>query len=99
MKPRPFHGRMLPGLALAGAVSLGALALERIETYATGRPWLEALVLAILIGTAIRTGWRIPARFDSGIQCAAKTLLEVAIVLMGATISFGAILAVGWPLL
>src|SRR5204863_2780034 len=41
MKPRPFHGRMLPGLALAGAVSLGALALERIETYATGRPWLE----------------------------------------------------------
>ncbi len=61
--------------------------------------WLEALVLAILIGTAIRTGWRIPARFDSGIQCAAKTLLEVAIVLMGATISFGAILAVGWPLL
>ncbi|WP_249341000.1 MULTISPECIES: putative sulfate exporter family transporter [unclassified Sphingomonas] len=90
---------MLPGLALAGAVSLGALALERIETYATGRPWLEALVLAILIGTAIRTGWRIPARFDSGIQCAAKTLLEVAIVLMGATISFGAILAVGWPLL
>lgn len=40
-----------------------------------------------------------PRRFDAGIHFSAKALLEVSVILMGATISFGAILAVGWPLL
>jgi uncharacterized integral membrane protein (TIGR00698 family) len=99
MKAQLYLHTLLPGLGLAVAVSVAALALERIETTATGRPWLEALVLAILIGTAIRTCWRLPTRFDAGVHCAAKTLLEAAVILMGATISFGAILAAGWPLL
>jgi uncharacterized integral membrane protein (TIGR00698 family) len=99
MKVQLYLRNLFAGLGLVGVVSLVALALERIEVGVFGRSWLEALVLAILIGTAIRTSWSIPARFEPGIHCAAKTLLEVAVVLMGAAISFGAILAAGWPLL
>lgn len=91
--------RLFPGLALCAGVAVVSSAIERLEVAATGRPWLEALVVAILVGTAIRTAWRPPARYDAGIFCATKTMLEMAVVLMGATISFGAILAAGLPLL
>ncbi len=42
---------ILPGLALSLAVSAVAIGLEKIEEHYTGKAWLEALVLAILIGT------------------------------------------------
>ncbi|MFT3804460.1 MAG: putative sulfate exporter family transporter [Burkholderiaceae bacterium] len=90
---------LLPGLALCSAVTLVSLGLEHVEAALTGRAWLEALVLAIVIGTLLRTAWKPPASFDSGIQYAAKTLMEAAVMLMGATVSFGAILEVGAPLL
>lgn len=99
MKDRLALIPLLPGVALASLVSLAAFAAERLEAAVTGRAWLEPLVLAILIGTAIRTLWAVPARFDAGVHFAAKTLLELAVVLMGATISFAAVLAAGWPLL
>lgn len=99
MKERLYIARILPGLLLVGAVSLAAICLEHLEVAATGRSWLEPLVLAILIGTMVRTGWHVPSPFDSGIDFSAKSLLELAVILMGATISFGAILAAGWPLL
>lgn len=46
---------ILPGLALSLAVSALAVGLEKVEEHYTGKAWLEALVLAILIGTAVRT--------------------------------------------
>ncbi|GAD24616.1 YeiH family protein [Acidovorax sp. MR-S7] len=90
---------LLPGLALCGAVTLVSLGLEHVEAALTGRAWLEALVLSIVIGTLLRTAWKPPASFEPGIQCAAKTLMEAAVMLMGATVSFGAILQAGTPLL
>ena len=72
---------------------------ERIETLWAGKAWLEALVIAILLGAIVRTLWTPPKLFDRGIRCAAKTMLELAIVLMGATVSFGAIFAAGLPLM
>ncbi|WP_313803174.1 putative sulfate exporter family transporter [Sphingobium sp.] len=89
----------LPGLILCAMISLGALLLEHVELMVTGHRWLEGLVLAILLGTALRTIWTPPQRFDTGIQCAAKTILELAVALMGATISLGTILAAGLPLM
>jgi hypothetical protein len=88
-----------PGLLVCGAVALGALALERLEVRLAGHAWVEALVLAILAGTAVRTLWTPPARFACGIQWAAKGLLECAVALMGVTISFATIAAAGLPLL
>lgn len=48
---------LVPGLLLCLAVTGAAVALERLEAAAFGATWLEALVLAILVGTAVRTAW------------------------------------------
>lgn len=92
-------GHILPGLGICLAVTLVASALERLEEHFVGRAWLEALVLAILIGTAVRTAWTPPERWRAGIAFSAKTLLEVAVVLLGASLSVGTILAAGPSLL
>lgn len=90
--------RILPGLALCLAVTAAALATERAEAAAFGATWLEALVLAILIGTAVRTAWTPSATFTPGIAFSAKLLLEIAVVLLGLSISARMIVAAG-PLL
>ena len=90
--------RIVPGLLLCLTVTGAALLLERVEAAAFGATWLEALVLAILVGTAVRTAWSPGARWLPGITFSAKTLLEVAVVLLGASISARMIVAAG-PLL
>ncbi len=47
----------LPGVALCLAVTAAAMLLEKAEAVVLGGTWLEALVLAILLGTAVRTAW------------------------------------------
>jgi uncharacterized integral membrane protein (TIGR00698 family) len=91
--------RLMPGVLLCGAVTLAAMALERVEARALGRPYLEALVLAILLGTLVRSLWTPHRRWLPGIDFSAKTLLEVAVMLLGAAISVQSILAVGPTLL
>jgi uncharacterized integral membrane protein (TIGR00698 family) len=56
-------------------------------------------VLAILVGAAVRTAWTPGPRWKSGIDFSAKLLLEIAVVLLGASVSAATILAAGWPLL
>ncbi len=90
---------VLPGLLLCGAVTLAATLLQMAEERLFGRAWLEALVLAILIGTAIRTAWTPSVRWEGGVTFGAKTLLEVAVVLLGASISVQTLVAVGPGLL
>lgn len=87
--------RVLPGLALCAAVTAAAYALEGIETALLGRAWLESLVLAILLGAAIRTVRPPGARFAPGIHLGAKLLLEIAVVLLGASIGAGTLFANG----
>ena len=90
--------RILPGLLLCLAVTAIAIGLERLEAAAFGASWLEALVLAILVGTAIRTAWTPGPLWRPGIGFSAKTLLEIAVFLLGASISAAMIVAAG-PLL
>ncbi len=73
--------------------------LEGLEVRTLGRAWLEPLVLAILIGAALRTAWTPPPSLLPGIEFAAHRLLEVAIVLLGASVSAAAILSQGPKLL
>ncbi|SCY33433.1 conserved hypothetical integral membrane protein [Microvirga guangxiensis] len=91
--------RILPGIALCTAISLAAMGLQAIEEHWTGRPWLEALVIAILLGTILRTAWTPGPRWTPGINFSAKTLLEVAVVLLGASISFQAVMQAGLGLI
>ncbi len=91
--------RLIPGLMLCTAVTLAAVALQSAETKTLGRPYLEALVLAILLGTLLRTVWTPHQRWLPGVAFSAKTLLEVAVMLLGAAISAQSLLAVGSGLL
>ncbi|MDI1344943.1 MAG: putative sulfate exporter family transporter [Pseudolabrys sp.] len=89
---------LLPGVLLCVAITIVALVLQAIEVHFAGEPYLEALVAAILIGVAIRSVWQPSGFWDPGIRFSAKFLLEVAIVLLGASLSATAVLDLG-PLL
>jgi uncharacterized integral membrane protein (TIGR00698 family) len=95
-----FHpGRGIgPGLALCLLVTAGAFGLQELEVRLFGRAWLEALVLAILLGAVVRAVWPPGELWRPGVNFSAKTLLEVAIVLLGLSLSGPAVEAAGWPL-
>jgi uncharacterized integral membrane protein (TIGR00698 family) len=80
-------------------ISVAAYALQQAELSGLGRAWIEALVLAILIGAAVRTAWTPGLRWKRGIDFSAKPLLEVAVVLLGASVSAATIVSAGWTLL
>ena len=90
---------VLPGIGLCAAITAVAMAAQALEERVAGHPYVEALVLAILLGIAVRTAWTPDARFRTGIAFSAKQLLEIAVVLLGASLSLGAILASGPALL
>jgi len=94
----PFLARLpaiAPGLALCAAVTVAAMGLEALETRLFGNAWLESLVLAILVGTAVRTLWTPSHFWHRGIDFSAKFLLECAVVLLGASISASMIASAG----
>ena len=82
-------------MAVAGA----GWGLQEAELAASGRAWIEALVLAILVGAAVRTAWTPGPGWKPGIDFSAKLLLEIAVVLLGASVSAATILSAGWALL
>ncbi len=96
---RAYLQRLAPGLLLCIAITLAAYGLERVETAAAGEPYLEALVLAILIGVAVRTAWKPDTRWNPGINFSAKFVLECAIVMLGASVSATTIMALGLHLI
>lgn len=98
--PRPSRrGAITPGLLLCLAIAVAAVALQRLEVVLFGRAWLETLVLAILLGAGVRAAWRPTPRFRAGIALCAKLLLEIAVVLLGVTVSAEMLLGAGVALL
>jgi uncharacterized integral membrane protein (TIGR00698 family) len=87
--------RLTPGLIACALVALAATALQTFETRLFGRAWLESLVIAILIGAAVRLVWRPGARVMPGVAFSAKTLLEIAVVLLGASVSAATLWSIG----
>jgi len=88
----------LPGLLLCLAVSLVAVALQTFEVHLFGRAWLEALVIAIVLGTLLRTAWTPGPSWTPGIGFSGRFLLEVGVMLLGATITARTLLAGGFGL-
>ncbi|MGY3591240.1 putative integral membrane protein (TIGR00698 family) [Bradyrhizobium sp. USDA 4341] len=86
---------LIPGILLCGVVTVISLGIQAIEERVFDHPYIEALVVAILLGMAVRTAWEPAERWRSGIAFSAKQLLEVAVMLLGASISFAAIVASG----
>jgi len=87
--------QLLPGVLLCTAITIAATLLQMTEIHLVGQPYLEALVLAILLGAAIRTAWKPGTRWMPGINFCAKFVLEFAIVLLGASVSVTTIATLG----
>jgi uncharacterized integral membrane protein (TIGR00698 family) len=85
----------IPGLLLAIAVASAAYVVAGLEALWMGRVPLESLVLAILLGVAVRTAWAIPPTFAAGIRLASREVLEWAIVLLGLTVDLRQIVRAG----
>jgi len=95
----PRLAALIPGILLCIALAGVSLALEAAERRLFAHPYVEALVLAILLGMAVRSFWKPSERWQAGIAFSAKQLLEVAVMLLGASVSFAAIMASGIALL
>ena len=65
--------------ALAGALLV-------VEVEVAGQAYLEALVLAILLGVVVHTASALSFRWYPGVTFSARVLLEVAVVLLGGTV-------------
>src|SRR5580692_7298145 len=87
--------RLLPGILLCIAITIVAILLQAVEVHFVGQTYLEALVLSILLGVALRAAWTPAKRFVPGIAFSAKLLLEVAVVMLGASVSVATVLALG----
>jgi uncharacterized integral membrane protein (TIGR00698 family) len=86
---------LLPGLLLCIGLTIAATLLQKVEVGIFGEPYLEALVLAILIGVGIRAAWTPGPVWGIGVKFSAKILLEIAVVLLGASVSISTVLALG----
>lgn len=88
--------QLLPGLLLAAMITVLAFIIAEIEERVFGHAILEPLVLALLLGLALRAARTPPASFEPGIGFAGKQLLEFAIVVLGLTLDLGKIIDAGW---
>ena len=86
---------LLPGIILCVAVTAAAGGTAWLEARLMGQAWVDALVIAILLGALIRSLWTPPAFLQSGIAYAGKQMLEFAVVLLGASVSALTIVAAG----
>jgi uncharacterized integral membrane protein (TIGR00698 family) len=86
---------LLPGVLLCIAIAIAAMLLQALEIHFAGRLYIEALVLAILLGVAIRTAWKPGPLWNPGVNFSAKFVLECAIVLLGASVSVSTVATLG----
>lgn len=84
-------GAVLPGLAAVGLIALAA----RILHSAVGVAALSPLLLAMMIGMALRNSFGIAPSFAPGIRFTLRRLLRAAVVLLGLQVSMGSILDIG----
>ena len=87
----PQATRLVPGLSLCLIVAGAAYGGTAVLHLAFGAASVEPLVLAILIGITVKSVIGTHRSQEPGIEFGAKTLLEVAIVLLGATVNLAAI--------
>lgn len=87
--------RLTPGVALAAAISLAAFLLDPlVKKMSGGALPLPPMVIALVIGIALNPVAAHPV-FNAGLTWTVKTLLRVAIALLGLKVSLGDITALG----
>lgn len=98
MPPNPGARENLPGILLCIFLAAMAAAGEWLEAAVLGYRYVDGLVLAIALGTLVHTTFGLAPRFRPGVALSAKFILELAIVLLGGTISAATIIGSGLPL-
>jgi uncharacterized membrane protein YadS len=79
-----------PGVLLTTAVALVAFAVH------SAVPVVSALLVAIVVGVALRNGGWIPAAAEPGVRYSARTVLRLGVVLLGLQLSIPEVVALGW---
>jgi uncharacterized integral membrane protein (TIGR00698 family) len=74
------------GVGLCVFIGVASWGLQVVEQDLFGRAYVEALVIAILVGVLIAAVWRIPTQLIAGIDFSARQLLELAVCLIGVAI-------------
>ncbi len=87
------------GILISTLVGLIGVGLGHLEAHFLGREYLEGLVIAIILGLAVRGFWTPNAEEKIGIAFCAKPLLEIAIVLLGASLDATLLKSAGLALL
>ncbi len=87
--------RLLPGIFLCGAISVAAIIAQEAQVRVAGHAWLGDLVIAIVFGVLLKSFTRLPEATTVGIKFSAKTLLEIAVVLLGASLSLSILKGAG----
>lgn len=90
---------VVPGVTACFALAVLSVIAEALETSTLGYPYVESLVVAIILGMIVRTIWRPSERWLVGIEFSARRVLEIAVVLFGAALSFASIAASGFLLI
>jgi len=91
----PSSGRLLPGIAASIVVSIVAVIGGWLQGIWLGRPVVEPLVLAIIVGMVARSAVGMPAECEPGVRFVGKEVLEVAVFLLGATLDAPKLFASG----
>ena len=87
--------RLLPGITLAALVGLVSLGIAALEARAFGHAIIEGLVVAILLGMVVRALRPLPAGLEAGVSFTATQVLEVAVLLLGASVDLALLLRAG----
>ncbi len=82
---------VLPGLLLVIAIAAAAVALRLLP----GLALLSPMILAVVMGIALRTFFGAPAALHPGLGFAARRVLRLAIVLLGLQLTVAQVMALG----
>ena len=82
---------LLPGVALAAAVTVVAFGLRQLPPFAAVSP----LMLAILVGMLVRNLFGTPGRADAGLAACLRRPLRLGIVLLGLQLTLAQLVSVG----
>ncbi|HET6699133.1 MAG TPA: putative sulfate exporter family transporter [Nocardioidaceae bacterium] len=93
-RPRPAsRWELLPGLVLAGAGALVAVALHQLVDQ------IGTLTWSVLLGATVANLGLLPAGAAAGLRFSVRRLLRVGVVLLGFSLSLRAIAALGVPVI
>ncbi len=90
-----FRDGGIPGVILVAALGGVAWLIQRLEERLLGHAFIDDLVIGILLGMFLRVIWTPGERWSPGIGFSAKQVLELAVLLLGASVSFPLILKAG----